>query len=151
VPRVSAWVDVKVDAKAPGLMLIGRRHVRSNNSWMHNYRSLVKGPDRTALFVHPEDAKRANVKSGDTVSLKSRVGEVHAKVEVTDAVMPGVVSLPHGFGHAAAKDTMRIAGELGGPNVNAVTDDAVLDPISGNAVLQGVPVTIEAVAAVAVS
>lgn len=141
--RVDAEVE-RAAAASEGLLLIGRRHVRSNNSWMHNCPSLVKGPDRTALLVHPADAASRGLSDGGVARVKSRVGEVTAKVKVTDEVMPGVVSMPHGFGHAAAKDTLRVAGAVGGPAMNALTDDAVVEPLTGSAVLTGVPVTVEA-------
>jgi anaerobic selenocysteine-containing dehydrogenase len=137
-------VDAEVERAAEGLLLIGRRHVRSNNSWMHNCPSLVKGPDRTALLVHPSDAASRGLVDGASVRVKSRVGEVTAKVKVTDEVMPGVVSLPHGFGHGAAKDTLRVAGALPGPGMNSLTDDAVVEPLTGTAVLTGIPVSVEA-------
>ncbi len=136
-------VGEEMDRKAEGLVLIGRRHVRSNNSWMHNCPSLVKGPDRSALLVHPEDAAAIGLSDGGEALVRSRVGEVTATVRVTDEVMRGVVSLPHGYGHATAKDTMRIAGALHGPSMNVLTDDAEVDPLSGSAVLTGTPVTVE--------
>jgi anaerobic selenocysteine-containing dehydrogenase len=143
--RVDAWLGRTAD----GLVLIGRRHLRSNNSWMHNVHALVKGPDRAALFVHPDDAAHLGVTAGDEVRVTSRVGSVTARAEVTDDVMPGVVSLPHGFGHQGMKPTLKVAGDVAGPNLNALTDDMLLDPPSGTAVLNGVPVTVEAQAGAA--
>jgi anaerobic selenocysteine-containing dehydrogenase len=137
----------EMDRQAEGLVLIGRRHVRSNNSWMHNCPSLVKGPDRAGLMVHPEDAAALGLSDGGEARVRSRVGEVTATVRVTDEVMRGVVSLPHGYGHAAAKGTMRIAGAVHGPSMNVLTDDAAVDPLSGTAVLTGTPVTVEPSAA----
>ncbi len=145
VPRVAAWVDAAVQQS--GLLLIGRRHLRTNNSWMHNCRSLAKGPDRATLLIHPRDAEARGIAAGQPVRVRSRVGEAIAPAEPSDAVMPGVVSLPHGYGHAAAAATMQVAGVLPGPNANALTDDALLDPITGTAALNGVPVTVEAVEA----
>ncbi len=141
-----ARVFVDVDAPDPGLLLIGRRHVRSNNSWMHNCPSLVKGASRTALFVHPDDAESLGLSNKASARVESRVGELLAEVRVTDEVMRGVVSLPHGFGHAAARETLRVAGAVGGPNMNAVTDDSVVEPLTGTAVLNGVPVRVTAFA-----
>lgn len=139
-------VDAEIERAAPGgLVLIGRRHVRSNNSWMHNCPSLVKGPDRTALLVHPSDAASRGLSDGGAARVKSRVGEVTVKVKVTDEVMPGVVSLPHGFGQGVTKDTLRVAGAVGAPGMNLLTDDAVVEPLTGSAVLTGVPVTVEPV------
>jgi anaerobic selenocysteine-containing dehydrogenase len=143
VARVARWLD---NPPAQALSLIGRRHLRSNNSWMHNVRSLVKGPDRATLQMHPSDAAGAGLVDGATVRVTSRAGEVTARLEVTPDVMPSVVSLPHGFGHAAAADTLRVAGAVAGPNANAVTDEQLLDPITATAVLNGVPVTVVAAA-----
>jgi anaerobic selenocysteine-containing dehydrogenase len=145
VDRVEQWVS----APATGLSMIGRRHVRSNNSWMHNIRSLVKGPDRATLMMHPLDARRAGLEGAREVRIKGRGGEVTARLEVTSDVMPGTVSLPHGFGHGSVTDTMRVAGAVPGPNANAVTDEYLLDPLTGTAILNGVPVTVEAVSAFA--
>jgi anaerobic selenocysteine-containing dehydrogenase len=123
-------------------VLIGRRHVRSNNSWMHNCKSLVKGPDRTALLMHPHDADRRGFADGQPVEVKSRVGAVTARLERSDDVMPGVVSLPHGFGHGEVKEHLKVAGATPGPNVNVLTDEEFLDVPTGTAALNGVPVTI---------
>ena len=112
---------------------------------MHNVRSLVKGPDRATLLVHVDDARRLSLAAGQEVRVTSRVGSVTVKVTPTEDIMPGVVSLPHGFGHAGTKDTMRIAGARPGVNLNALTDDLHVEPVLGTAVLNGVPVTIEAV------
>ncbi len=141
IPRLDTWLEPR--DRAP-FVLIGRRHLRTNNSWMHNARSLVKGPDRATLLVHVDDARRLKLTSGQTVRVTSRVGSVTAKLATTEDIMPGVVSLPHGYGHATVKDTMRIAGATPGPNVNALTDDLYVEPVLGTAVLNGVPVSIEA-------
>lgn len=148
LPRVDQWID---DARSGALLLTGRRHVRSNNSWMHNLASLVKGPDRTSLQMHPSDAARLGLASGSIVRVKGRTSEVRATLEVTAEMMPGVVSLPHGFGHQDAADTMRVAGALPGPNANAVTDELYVEPLTGTAILNGVTVSVEAVAEVAVA
>jgi len=139
--RITPWLaDV---TKRDTLVLIGRRHLRTNNSWMHNARSLVKGPDRSHLLVHVDDARRLGLTKGEEVRVRSRVGSVKAIVATTADIMPGVISLPHGYGHEAAKDTLRVAGATPGPNVNAITDDLYVEPLLGTAVLNGVPVTIE--------
>jgi anaerobic selenocysteine-containing dehydrogenase len=143
VPRVAQWIDERA-SHGDGLVLIGRRHMRTNNSWMHNCRSLVKGPDRARLLMNPADVARLGLRDGQVVAVRSRVGVVSAPLEASDDVMVGVVSLPHGYGHAAAADTLRVAGATPGPNLNAVTDDAVVEALSGTAVLNGVPVTVEA-------
>jgi anaerobic selenocysteine-containing dehydrogenase len=141
VPRLDAWVDA---GRVGGLVLIGRRHLRSNNSWMHNVRSLVKGPDRTHLLMHPGDAAARRLTDGTRVRVRSRVGEVAARVTITDEIMAGVVSLPHGFGHQSAQATMKIAGAIDAPNANGLTDEALIEPLIGNSILNGVPVTVEA-------
>jgi len=129
------------------LLLIGRRHLRSNNSWMHNAARLMKGKERCTLMIHPEDAKRIGVKSGEMVSVTSRVGQVSAPAEVTDDMMEGVVSLPHGFGHGRDGVQLRVASTRPGVSVNDLTDELALD-VSGNAAFSGVPVTVCAAAQV---
>ena len=130
------------------LRLIGRRHLRSNNSWMHNAARLMKGKERCTLMIHPEDAERIGVKSGDMVCVTSRVGEVRAPADVTNDMMPGVVSLPHGFGHGRDGVQLRVATSHPGVSVNDLTDEQALD-VSGNAAFSGVPVKVEAAARVA--
>ena len=142
VPRVAAWVDARARGDA-GLVMIGRRHLRSNNSWFHNLRAMAKGPDRARLLIHPTDAARLSLADGCRVRVKSRVGEAAATVTVTDDVMPGVVSLPHGFGQSTARETLRVAGALSGPSANVLTDEQHVEPIIGTSILNGVPVTIE--------
>jgi anaerobic selenocysteine-containing dehydrogenase len=142
VPRVGAWVDAQTRSRDE-IVLIGRRHLRSNNSWLHNVRSLAKGPDRARLFVHPDDARRLALEDGCRARVASRAGSASVIVTITDEVMPGVVSLPHGFGHQAAADTLRVAGALPGASANALTDDQRVEPVIGNSILNGVAVTIE--------
>ncbi len=125
------------------IVLVGRRHLRSNNSWMHNLNVLVKGKARCTLQVHPADAGRLGLADGDTARVTSRVGAVDAAVEVTEAIMPGVVSLPHGWGHAEPGVELRVAAEHAGVNSNLLTDEEAIDPLSGNGVLNGIPVTVE--------
>lgn len=128
----------------PRFVLIGRRHVRSNNSWLHNANRLVKGRPRHQLMMHPADAGEVGVGDGDLVHVSSRVGELEIEVQVTDEVMPGVVSVPHGWGHHRPGTRLQVANAQAGESVNDLTDDAFLDGISGNAAVNGVPVTIEA-------
>ncbi|MFD9037903.1 molybdopterin oxidoreductase family protein [Streptomyces bottropensis] len=123
-----------------GLVLIGRRHLRSNNSWLHNIPALTGGTNRCTLHLHPEDADRLGVADGDAVRIKGAGGEVTAPVEVTDVVRRGVVSLPHGWGHDRPGTRMRHAAIDPGVNVNQLLDGSLLDPLSGNAVLNGIPV-----------
>ncbi|MBT8114831.1 MAG: molybdopterin-dependent oxidoreductase [Arenicella sp.] len=126
------------------LLLIGRRHVRSNNSWMHNYHRLVKGKPRWQLMMHPDDLADRQIKDASEVTIKSRVGEVTTTVVATDEVMRGVVSLPHGWGHQKQGVRLHIASQQQGVNCNELTDDKLLDQLSGNAALNGVPVTVSA-------
>lgn len=131
-----------LEAPRGALSLIGRRHVRSNNSWLHNVPSLMKGKDRTALWIHPDDAAARGITAGDTVEITSAVGTVTSRVELTDSIMAGVVSLPHGYGHTIVKDTLRVAGRSDAANLNALTDARRLDHLSGTAALNGIAVTV---------
>lgn len=125
------------------LLLIGRRHVRSNNSWMHNYQRLVKGKARDQLMINSVDATRLGVKDNDQVNVESRVGSVQIAAVVTEAIMPGVVSLPHGWGHHREGVRLAVAQEHAGASANDLTDDLFLDQLSGNAALSGVPVSVK--------
>ncbi|MER6565810.1 molybdopterin oxidoreductase family protein [Streptomyces sp. NPDC001093] len=127
-----------------GLVLVGRRHLRSNNSWMHNVPALTGGSNRCTLHIHPEDAARLGVRDGADVRVRGAGGEVVAPAEVTDAVRPGVVSLPHGWGHDRPGTRLGHAATAPGVNVNQLLDGSLLDPLSGNAVLNGVPVELAA-------
>ncbi|MFD3837879.1 molybdopterin oxidoreductase family protein [Streptomyces sp. NPDC058642] len=123
-----------------GLVLVGRRHLRSNNSWMHNVPALTGGTNRCTLHIHPEDAERLGVADGAAVRVKGAGGEVIAPAEITDGVRLGVVSLPHGWGHDRPGTRLTHALKEPGVNVNQLLDGSLLDPLSGNAVLNGVPV-----------
>ena len=123
-----------------GMVLIGRRQLRSNNSWMHNLPALVKGKDRCTLHIHPEDAARLGLSDGGRVLVRSAAGRLEAPVELTDAIMPGVVSIPHGWGHDAPGVRMGVASAHAGVNSNVLADESLVEPLSGNAVLNGIPV-----------
>ncbi|MFJ4582839.1 molybdopterin oxidoreductase family protein [Streptomyces echinatus] len=127
-----------------GLVLVGRRHLRSNNSWMHNVPALTGGSNRCTVHIHPEDAARLGVRDGAAVRVKGAGGEVVAPAEVTDGVRPGVVSLPHGWGHDRPGTRLGHAATDPGVNVNQLLDGSQLDPLSGNAVLNGIPVELVA-------
>jgi anaerobic selenocysteine-containing dehydrogenase len=129
-----------------GLVLVGRRHLRSNNSWMHNIPALTGGTNRCTLHIHPDDAERLGVRDGAPVRVKGAGGAVTARAEVTDGVRRGVVSLPHGWGHDRPGTRLRHAATDPGVNVNQLLDGSLLDPLSGNAVLNGVPVELTPVA-----
>jgi anaerobic selenocysteine-containing dehydrogenase len=133
-----------------GLVLIGRRQLRSNNSWMHNLPALVKGKDRCTLHVHPSDAERLGLADGGRAAISSATGRIEAPVELTEDIMPGVVSIPHGWGHSAPGVRMSVASEHAGVNSNVLADDTQTDPLSGNAVLNGIPVEVRAAVAEAV-
>ncbi len=136
LPRLRAALAERPE----GLVLVGRRHLRSNNSWMHNVPALTGGSNRCTLHIHPEDAERLGVQDGAPVRVKGPGGEVTAPAEVTDAVRRGVVSLPHGWGHDRPGTRLSHASTDPGVNVNQLLDGRLLDPLSGNAVLNGVPV-----------
>jgi len=125
-----------------GMVLIGRRQLRSNNSWMHNLPALVKGKERCTLHVHPDDAARIGLTEGGGARLRSAAGELVATVELTDAIMPGVVSIPHGWGHDAKGMRTSVASAHAGVNSNLLADESMVDGVSGNAVLNGIPVEV---------
>lgn len=128
------------------ILLIGRRHVRSNNSWLHNSYRLVKGKPRCTLMLHPETAKEYGIEDGQNVKVTSRVGSVVIVAEVTDELMPRVVSIPHGWGHGRKGVKQKIAQAHAGVSVNDLTDDTLIDQLSGNAAVNGVPVQLQAIA-----
>ena len=125
-----------------GMVLIGRRQLRSNNSWMHNLPALVKGKERCTMHVHPDDARRLGLEDGRRAVVRSATGELEALVEVTDGIMPGVVSIPHGWGHDVPGMRLRVAVEHAGVNSNLLADETMVEPLSGNAVLNGIPVEV---------
>ena len=131
------------DEQPDSLRLIGRRHVRSNNSWLHNSKRLLKGPERCTLMIHPDDAAARGLEDGGMATVTSRVNSVEIVVEITDDVMPGVVSIPHGFGHGRKGVGLSVAREKPGVSLNDLTDPESFDPLSGNAVLNATPVTVE--------
>jgi anaerobic selenocysteine-containing dehydrogenase len=135
----------EMDAPVPEgqLVLIGRRQLRSNNSWLHNAHRMVKGPKRCTLLVHPDDARTAGLRDGGRATVRSRVGEVVVDVEVSDEIMRGVVSLPHGWGHRRPGTLLSVAAQHAGESVNDITDDLFLDRLSGTASFSGVPVRVE--------
>lgn len=126
------------------LQLIGRRHVRSNNSWMHNYHRLMKGKGRCTLLVHPDDLAARKLADGAQITITSRVGSLEVTAQASQDMMPGVVSLPHGFGHNRQGIKMGIAQRNAGVSCNDLTDELALDALSGNAAVNGVPVQIAA-------
>ncbi len=125
-----------------GMVLIGRRQLRSNNSWMHNLPALVKGKESCTLHIHPADAERLGLADGASAVVRSAAGSVEAPVEVTDGIMPGVVSIPHGWGHDADGVRMGVASSHAGVNSNVLADESAVEPLSGNAILNGIPVEV---------
>jgi anaerobic selenocysteine-containing dehydrogenase len=125
------------------MVLVGRRDLRSNNSWMHNIDVLVKGKERCTLHLHPDDAARLGTASGESACVRSRSGQLAVTVEVTDAIMPGVVSIPHGWGHGMDGAHLAVAAKRPGVNSNVLAGADFFDPLSGNAVLNGIPVRVE--------
>jgi len=138
LPRVLAALETP----ETDLVLVGRRHLRTNNSWMHNVPVLVKGKPLCTLLVNPGDAARIGLADGATAQVTSRVGKVEVLVEVTGDIAPGVVSMPHGWGHDLPGTRLTVAREHAGVNVNLLTDDLRIDPLSGTAVLNGTRVQV---------
>ena len=129
-----------------GLVLVGRRDLRSNNSWMHNLKVLVKGKPRCTLHVNPSDAQRLGLVDGAAARVASKTGEVEIAVEITDAIRTGVVSIPHGWGHDGEGVQLAIAREHAGVNSNLLASTDDIDPLSGNAILNGIAVEVVPVA-----
>jgi anaerobic selenocysteine-containing dehydrogenase len=125
-----------------GLVMIGRRHLRSNNSWMHNSERLVKGPPRCTLMIHPDDAAQRGLIDGGTARVATAKGAIDLPVEVTDTMMPGVVSVPHGWGHGRKGVQLRVAATVAGQSVNDVIDSSRIDELSGTSALTGQPVEV---------
>ena len=133
-------VEADLAKPAPDLVIVGRRQLRSNNSWMHNLPTLAKGPFRCTALVHPADAARLGLRHGARARLSRAGRAIEVEVEVSDEMMPGVVSLPHGWGHDLPGARLSVAARRPGANLNAILDEELRDPLSGNAVLGGVPV-----------
>ena len=125
-----------------GLRLVGRRDLRSNNSWMHNIEPMVKGRNRCTVQVNPADAERLGLVHGALARVQSTAGVVDIETEVTDAIREGVVSIPHGWGHDHPDTRMGVATAHAGVNTNVLTDETPMDLLSGTAVLNGIPVTV---------
>jgi anaerobic selenocysteine-containing dehydrogenase len=138
IPRLQE----SLDSRPEGFLLIGRRHLRSNNSWMHNVPALAGGTNRCTLQIHPDDAARLGVT--DIAVVTGPGGKLEVPVEITEAIRPGVVSLPHGWGHSVPGTRLTVAAAQPGVNVNSLFDDSLIEPLSGTAVLNGVPVDVAA-------
>jgi anaerobic selenocysteine-containing dehydrogenase len=138
LPRLAA----RLERPPEPLVLVSRRHLRSNNTWLHNVPALMKGKDRCTLLIHPDDAARFGVADDDFVTVKSEAGEIKVPVEITDAIKPGVVSMPHGWGHGKPGTRMSVANSSPGANTNVLSPPTLVDEPSGNGVLNGIPVTV---------
>lgn len=138
--RIQAELE---DQATRPFLLIGRRHIRSNNSWLHNSLPLVKGKNRCTAFIHPDDAASLQIQDGDMIRVTSRVGHIELPAEFCSDIMAGVISVPHGFGHNREGIQLSIAEGKAGVSMNDITDEAEVDNLSGTAVLNGVPVTVE--------
>lgn len=124
------------------LLLIGRRHLRSNNSWLHNSYRMVKGRERCTMLIHPEDAAKRDIENGDKVAVTSKVGTEHITAEVSDEMMRGSISIPHGWGHNRSGIKMNIAEDHAGTSMNDLVDDMVVDKLSGVSVINAIPVEV---------
>ncbi len=138
LPRLAA----RMERPAEPLVLVSRRHLRSNNTWLHNVPALMKGKDRCTLLMHPDDAARCGVADDDVVTVKSAAGEIKVPVEVTDGISRGVVSMPHGWGHGKPGTRMSVANGSPGANTNVLSPPTFIDEPSGNGALNGIPVTV---------
>jgi anaerobic selenocysteine-containing dehydrogenase len=143
VPRLAAALAAPPTPAGDGLLLVGRRHLRTNNSWLANLPSLVKGKPRCTLHIHPRDAAALGLAGGQAVRVVSRVGAVVLPAEITEDIMPGVVCAPHGWGHDGAGVALAVARRQPGINVNLLHDDQAFDQCSHNSVLNGLPVRLE--------
>jgi anaerobic selenocysteine-containing dehydrogenase len=143
IPRLENALEER--SREDRLVLVGRRQIRNMNSWLHNLPALAKGPNRCTLLLHPDDAKRLGVEGGKFVRVKSRIGEVEVECQITDEMMPGVVSLPHGYGHKLKGVRLSVAQQKQpGACSNYLTDETVLDIPSGTHVANGIPVEVTA-------
>ncbi|HEY4571155.1 MAG TPA: molybdopterin-dependent oxidoreductase [Kribbella sp.] len=140
LPRLDSLAEVSADE----LLLIGRRHLRNNNSWMHNSARLVKGRPRHHLLMNPEDLSRRKLSDGQLVTVTSAAGSICVEVAASNDMMSGVVSLPHGFGHNRPGVRLSVAGQVAGPSANDITDAGLTDAVAGTAAVNGVPVTVTA-------
>jgi anaerobic selenocysteine-containing dehydrogenase len=141
--RVDQLLEVTHATPKFPFLLIGRRHLRDNNSWMHNASRLMRGRNRCTLQMHPEDASQLGLANQQVVKLSSRVGEIELPLEISAEIMPGVVCMPHGYGHARAGVQLDVAKQYAGVSINDLTDEFVLDDLTGNAAFSGVRVDVE--------
>jgi anaerobic selenocysteine-containing dehydrogenase len=134
---------LKSEKKKDGYLLIGKRHLRDNNSWMHNSELLQKGKNRCVVLINPADAEKEGIKAGSKVNVTSRVGEVQIEAQITEDMMPGVLSIPHGYGHHKKGIKLGVAQENPGVSVNDLTDELLIDELTGNAAFSNLYVTLK--------
>ena len=145
VERVKAkFLDTASPNSNGHLLLIGRRQLRSNNSWMHNTQRLLRGKPQCTLLMHPTDAAHRRLRTGQTVSVRSRVGSLEIPIEISDEIMPGVVSIPHGWGHDRTGIQLEVAKQHAGGSINDLTDNQAIDALCGTAAFNGTWVEVEA-------
>lgn len=144
LPRLEATLTREARASRDTLSLISRRDLRSNNSWCHNSERLLRGKDRCTLRMHPMDAETRGLRDGQRVRVRSASGEIAVPLELSDEMMPGVVCMPHGFGHGREGAALDVAAQHAGVSINDVTDESLLDGLAGTANLAGVTVTVDA-------
>ena len=145
MPDWDAFESHLAGTQNDNFLLIGRRHIRSNNSWLHNSRRLIKGKDRCTMMIHPESAEQLGLTEGAMAKVFNTIGSVELETELTEDMMPGVISIPHGYGHGKKGVKLSVASERPGVSCNDLTDPSIIDKLSGNAVLNGVPVSVERV------
>jgi anaerobic selenocysteine-containing dehydrogenase len=144
-PYITADLDrleERLDRPRPDLLLVNRRHLRSNNSWLHNVPALMKGSNRCTLVMHPDDATRRGLAHGDQVTVSSEAGSIDIELEVDDGIMAGVVSTPHGWGHDRSGARLGVAATRPGVNTNVLSPGHRVDALSGNAMVNGFEVTV---------
>lgn len=143
--RLQAELDKPLRKGPETFLIIGRRQVRSNNSWMHNSQRLIKGKVRCTAQINPDDAQRLHISEGEMITVSSRVGEIRLPAEISDCMMPGVISIPHGWGHDRNGAQLQIAAERPGVSLNDITDDRLIDQLTGAAAFSGQAVTVSKV------
>lgn len=142
ISRLQKLLDDRSKLAPDAFMLIGRRHIRSNNSWMHNSPRLVKGKNRCTAHIHPDDAHRLGIRDGEPVIISSKVGEIEIPAQITADIMPSVISIPHGWGHHRSGSQLTVAQDVAGVSVNDITDDQSVDALTGVAAFSGQLVTV---------
>ena len=143
IERVKAKFDNASVPTNGDLLLIGRRQLRSNNSWMHNSQRLLRGKPRCTMLMHPTDAAHRHLAAGQKVRVQSRVGSVEVPIEISEEMMPGVVSIPHGWGHDRLGSQLEVAQQHAGESINDVTDNLTIDALCGTAAFNGTWVSVE--------